>query len=95
MESSSDDDIFDRAAAEDRILVSADTDFASILASRSTPGPSLILFRRQASRRPQQQLDLLHANLLAIADALQQGCVAVLEEGRLRVRMLPLVDEET
>ena len=41
--------IFERAESEKRIIVSADTDFAYILASRRAKQPSVILFRGDAT----------------------------------------------
>lgn len=90
LQAAADEEIFDRAAAEDRILVSADTDFAMLLATRSAGRPSVVLFRRSTERRPEQQAALLLANLDAVADELEAGAVAVFEPQRIRIRRLPL-----
>ena len=45
MQAASDDAILASALAEDRVVVSADTDFAAILANQQADRPSFILFR--------------------------------------------------
>lgn len=86
-----DSTILDHAAAEDRSVVSADTDFTTILAQRATAKPSVVLFRRRTERRPANQVALLLANLAAIADDLERGAVVVFESSRIRVRALPIL----
>jgi predicted nuclease of predicted toxin-antitoxin system len=89
MQSAADELVFERAGSEDRVLVSADTDFARILALREATKPSLILFRR-APKRPPAQVSLLLANLETFASALHSGCIVIIEEDRIRLRALPI-----
>ncbi len=84
--------VLDHAAREDRILISADTDFGTLLALRQEAKPSVVLIRRGSQRRPLEQAALLLANLPAIANELGSGCIAVIDNERLRVRSLPLVE---
>ncbi len=88
MQRAGDREVLDLARTEERVLLSADTDFGmtTILATTSARAPSV------TGRRPAQQAALLLANLAAIEDALDAGSVIVLEEGRMGVRRPPIVE---
>jgi predicted nuclease of predicted toxin-antitoxin system len=93
LQSADDEAICSRGADEDRIIVSADTDFGGILALAGRRKPSIILVRRASGRRPSQQATVLLSNLPDLADALLHGCTVVLEDARVRVRLLPIGGE--
>ena len=86
-----DEVVFARASQEERVLISADTDFSAMLTGSQGAKPSVILLKRPSPRRAEEQAELIIANRNVIADLLDQGSVIVFEEGRLRSRALPLL----
>lgn len=85
-----DERIFARAADEHRVLISADTDFGTLLALRAEKRPSVILLRRPGQRLPSTQVRLILAHLPSVEVALNEGALVVIEDTRIRIRMLPI-----
>ena len=84
--------ILDYAAANDLVIVSADSDFGELLAStRGATRPSVILLRSADRFTSDEQAALLAANLPAVADDLEAGAMVTIARGRMRIRSLPIV----
>ena len=86
----SDDEILERARLEERIIVSADTDFGTLLAQLQTNTPSFILLRWPGLRDPNDQTRVILGNLPNTETDLKQGAVIVIEPLQVRVRALPI-----
>ncbi len=90
LKAAEDIDILKRAADEDRVVISADTDFGTLLALRGESKPSFILLHKSAPHIPSIQLDILLTNLPDLLLELASGCVVVIEARRIRIRPLPI-----
>jgi predicted nuclease of predicted toxin-antitoxin system len=86
----SDDRIIDFAITSERVVVSHDSDFGTLLAYRRLSKPSFILIRSSDPVVVDEQASLIIANLAAMTDDLEAGAIAVFARGRLRIRRLPL-----
>jgi predicted nuclease of predicted toxin-antitoxin system len=82
--------ILERAGLEDRILISADTDFGMLLATSRRTRPSFVLFRAPDMIRAVDYANAILLNLSLIESDLLAGCVVTFRHGRVRVRSLPL-----
>lgn len=85
---SEDEIVFDRAAKENRIVVSADARFQMVLSARRAAKPSVIVFRRLSARRTEAVVSLLLANLPNLVALLDMGSMIIFEEARLCSRTL-------
>ena len=72
MQAATDEVVLARAAAESRVLVSADTDFGGLLARSKAASPSVLLIRRLAGRRAAEQ-SIIRANLDQVTDDLSRA----------------------
>jgi len=90
MQQSTDEDLLKRAGAESRVVVSADTDFGTLLALRGHALPSVVLFRGSTSRTAHGVAKRLLQELPRVTSLLEAGCILTLEASRSRVRRLPI-----
>ena len=80
-----------QARGDNRVLISADTDFGTLLAREKAARPSILLIRRLVGRRAADQAAVILANLDVVADDLETGAVVVLTDEWVRVRRLPII----
>lgn len=84
-----DEALFEKAATENRVLLTFDLDFGEILALSGSHAVSVILFRLHNTRTP-HVIDRLLRVLDASEQAVAAGAIVVIEESRHRVRRLPV-----
>ena len=82
-------DIFAKAMAESRVVLTFDLDFSEIAATARGPIVSVISFRLH-NARARHVIDRLAAILPHVSSALEEGAIVSVEEGRHRVRHLPI-----
>lgn len=82
--------VMETAKSEGRVLISADTDFGELLSRSGDTSPSVLLLRRHDRRRVGALATLILANLEVVEDDLNAGALVVLDQGRVRVRRLPI-----
>src|SRR5437660_12032137 len=84
-----DTDIFAKAKAESRVILTFDLDFGEILALSAGAVVSVVLFRLNNTRTPFVE-QRLAAVLAPDQDALNKGAIVVVEDGGYRIRDLPI-----
>ncbi len=82
--------IFTKAAGEGRIILTFDLDFGEILAHSGGQMVSVVLFRLNNTTTP-FVIRRLQTVLADAAEALLSGAIVVVEDGRHRIRRLPLL----
>jgi predicted nuclease of predicted toxin-antitoxin system len=89
MHSAADGEILERAAAEQRVVITADLDYPRLLALTEWERPGLILFRG-GDYSEQMAIDRLACVLGIIRPEDMSISIVVVEKGRIRQRRLPL-----
>ncbi len=85
----SDSSILDLATKENKTIITQDLDFSAILAERSTNKPSIITLRLN-DVKSLRVAKILQKVLPQIENEVSEGCIAIIEEDRIRVRKLPI-----
>lgn len=87
---SEDSEILKFARQQNRVIITQDLDFSSLLALGGHEKPSLITFRLPAPD-PEIITRKLLELLPHIEEALLKGCAVVIDDRRVRVRRLPIL----
>ncbi len=84
-----DNELLAHARTRDQVILTADHDFALLLAMAQSHGPSVILLRAEAVRID-SQLGLVIAAMKKFEQELASGAMVVVEPSSARARVLPL-----
>jgi len=85
-------DIFAKADAERRVILTFDLDFGELVALAKGRSVSVVVFRLRDTRT-QTVIQRLGVVLRESADSLSRGAIIVVEDGRHRVRKLAIGSE--
>lgn len=80
--------ILELARTEDRTVIAQDLDYSALLASTGYNKPSVVSLRLH-NNRPERIATVLEKILPSVESELQTGAIVVVEEGRIRIRLLP------
>ncbi|MBI2472811.1 MAG: DUF5615 family PIN-like protein [Planctomycetes bacterium] len=89
MHRSLDAEILSKAKVEGQIVLTCDLDFGDLLSASGEYSPSVIILRLE-NETPANVNKRLNQVLQESSDALIKGSIIVVEEGRYRVRKLPV-----
>lgn len=92
--SAQDHEVMQWALGDQRIVLTHDLDYGAMLAATQATGPSVVQVRTQ-DVRPQVLAPLLIAALRQYEKELEGGALLIVDEAKLRVRLLPLVNRAT
>lgn len=90
LQAAADPVVFNAAAEEERVLVSADTDFGALLAVRRWAKPSFILLRRTKGLSAKALAMTIHDVVQRFEQELNSGCVITVTDDKIRIRSLPI-----
>ena len=93
LDSAPDSVILKKAREERRILLTHDLDFGELLAASGTVSPSVIIFRLR-NMHPNRVNTSLDSIINKHAALLEQGVIVSVDEGQIRVRLLPVGSEK-
>ena len=85
-----DSEILEFARQENRVIITQDLDFSSLLALGGYEKPSLITFRLSVPE-PETITRKLLELLPYIEDRLAEGCAVTIDDRKVRVRRLPIL----
>ena len=85
--------ILEKARRERQVLLTSDLGFAELIAASQEKLPSVIIFRLR-SMRPANVNHHLQEVVDHHLDALDEGAIVSITEGRIRVRPLPIEEDE-
>lgn len=88
-----DAEILKEARNNNEIIITHDLDYGQLLSFEAAKDPSVIIFRLR-NTFPDRLFNLLKVVLPKVGHFLTQGAIVIIEEGIIRVRLLPITKEE-